>query len=167
MFTIDKLIGSVVKQVCVYKLLPANIQLTTVFQAQTILSDSRSQDIFDLLRKERELTSPTTQDLINSRKNTERILGPDENLFRMVWVRRFVVHARHMKLIASQIPESKTVTIQLLGKDDSTLDDSEALSGRWQAYVESYVSVRPAVVFCLCLADTPYSLEKQKAWPQP
>ncbi|KAI0687713.1 hypothetical protein BC835DRAFT_1376116 [Cytidiella melzeri] len=104
-FTIDKLVGAIVKQV------------------QTILADVRSQDLFDLLRKERELISPSTQDLINCRKHTERILGPDENLFRLVW-----------------FPESKTVTIQLFGKDDSRLDDSEALTDRWQAYVGSYVS---------------------------
>lgn len=36
------------------------------------------------------------------------------------------------------------VTIQLLGKDDSAFDDSETFTGRWQAYVESYVSVRIA-----------------------
>jgi paired amphipathic helix protein Sin3a len=41
-----------------------------------------------------------------------------------------------------QLPDAKTATIQLLGKDDSSFDDSEALTGRWQAYVESYVSVR-------------------------
>ncbi|KAI0341407.1 hypothetical protein BDW22DRAFT_1430067 [Trametopsis cervina] len=104
-FTIDKLIGAIVKQV------------------QTILSDARSQDLFDILRKERELVAPSTQDIINCRKSTERILGPDENLFRMVW-----------------LPDSRTTTIQLIGKDDSSIDDTEALTSRWQAYVDSYVS---------------------------
>ncbi|KAI0088979.1 hypothetical protein BDY19DRAFT_947034 [Irpex rosettiformis] len=104
-FTVDKLIGAIIKQI------------------QTLLSDIRSQKLFDLLRAEREMSLPTTQDLINFRKNTERIVGPDENLFRMVW-----------------LPESKTVTIQLLGKDDSSFDDSDALTSRWQAYVDSYVS---------------------------
>jgi len=32
------------------------------------------------------------------------------------------------------------VTVQLLGKDDSSFEDSEVLTGRWQAYVESFVS---------------------------
>ena len=44
----------------------------------------------------------------------------------------------------------KTVTIQLLGKDDSSFDDSEVLTGRWQAYIESYASVRPFV----CMRDS-------------
>ena len=34
------------------------------------------------------------------------------------------------------------MTIQLIGKDDSSFEDSEVLSGRWQAYIDSYVSVR-------------------------
>lgn len=69
MFTIDKLLGSIIKQV------------------QTLLSDPKSQDLYDILRRERDISNPTTQDLINCRKNTEKVLGPDENLFRMDWVR--------------------------------------------------------------------------------
>lgn len=34
------------------------------------------------------------------------------------------------------------MAIQLIGKDDSSFDDAEALTGRWQAYIDSYVSVR-------------------------
>ncbi|CDO71174.1 hypothetical protein BN946_scf184845.g44 [Trametes cinnabarina] len=105
LFTVDKVIGALIKQV------------------QVILSDSKSQELYDLLRREREITSPTTQDLINCRRNTERVLGPDENLFRIDW-----------------LPEPKTITIQLIGKDDGTYDDSEVLNGRWQSYIESFVS---------------------------
>lgn len=115
--------------------------MTFRVQVQTILSDNRSQDLFDILRKERDLASPSTQDLVNSRKNTERILGPDENLFRMVWVSHSLCDYPTISLTGQQLPDLKTVTIQLLGKDDSSFDDSEALTGRWQAYVESYVSV--------------------------
>ena len=32
------------------------------------------------------------------------------------------------------------LTFQLLSKDGSSLDDAEVLSGRWQAYVEGFVS---------------------------
>ena len=40
-----------------------------------------------------------------------------------------------------QLPETRTMTIQLIGKDDSSFDDSEVLTDRWQAYVLSYISV--------------------------
>ncbi|CAL1708555.1 unnamed protein product [Somion occarium] len=109
-FTIDKLIGALIKQV------------------QMVLSDARSQELFDLLRRERDIPALTSQDLINARKNTEKVLGPDENLFRIDW-----------------LPELKTVTMQLIGKDDSSFDDSEVLTGRWQAYIDSYVSPEPTV----------------------
>ncbi|KAI0777383.1 hypothetical protein BD413DRAFT_467641 [Trametes elegans] len=105
LFTVDKVIGALIKQV------------------QVILSDPKSQELYDLLRREREIPSPTTQDLINCRRNTERVLGPDENLFRIDW-----------------LPEPKTMTIQLIGKDDGAYDDSEVLTGRWQSYIESFVS---------------------------
>ena len=38
------------------------------------------------------------------------------------------------------------MTIQLLGKDDSGLEDSEILTGRWQSYIDSYVSVSSGFV---------------------
>ncbi|KAI0707538.1 hypothetical protein C8T65DRAFT_696013 [Cerioporus squamosus] len=107
MFTVDKVIGALIKQV------------------QVILSDPKSQDLYELLKREREIPSPTTQDLINCRRNTERVLGPDENLFRIDWM---------------QLPEPKTMTIQLIGKDDTSYDDSEVMTGRWQSYIESFVS---------------------------
>ncbi|KAI0371352.1 hypothetical protein BV20DRAFT_965547 [Pilatotrama ljubarskyi] len=105
LFTVDKVIGALIKQV------------------QVILSDPKSQELYELLRREREITSPTTQDLINCRRNTERVLGPDENLFRVDW-----------------LPEPRTITIQLIGKDDGSYDDSEVHTGRWQSYIESFVS---------------------------
>ncbi|KAF8624979.1 hypothetical protein AX15_005613 [Amanita polypyramis BW_CC] len=104
-FTVDKVIGAIIKQV------------------QAVFSDPKNQELLDILKKDRALVSPTTQDHINSRRNAEKVLGPDENLFRIDWT-----------------PESKHMTIQLLGKDDSRLDDSEVLTGRWQGYIDSYVS---------------------------
>jgi paired amphipathic helix protein Sin3a len=35
------------------------------------------------------------------------------------------------------------MTAQLLGKDDSSFDDSEVSTGRWQAYIDSFVAVCP------------------------
>ncbi|KAJ7475654.1 histone deacetylase complex, SIN3 component [Mycena latifolia] len=104
-FTIDKVIGSVIKQV------------------QLLFGDGKSQDLLEILKRERALPCPTTQDLLNSRKNAEKVLGPDENLFRVDW-----------------LPDSKHMTFQLIGKDDSSFDDSEVLTGRWQSYIDSFVS---------------------------
>lgn len=51
-----------------------------------MFADGRSQDLLEILKRERTLVSPTTQDQINSRRNAEKVLGPDENLFRIDWV---------------------------------------------------------------------------------
>ncbi|KAH9983794.1 hypothetical protein BJV74DRAFT_878832 [Russula compacta] len=85
--------------------------------------DSKLEKIAKLLWDERRLESPTVEDHRALRREAEDILGPEENLFRIDW-----------------LPESKMITFQLLSKDGSSLDDAEVLSGRWQAYVEGFVS---------------------------
>ncbi|KAF8189362.1 histone deacetylase complex, SIN3 component [Pholiota molesta] len=104
-FTVDKVIGAVIKQV------------------QAVIADPKSQELLEFLKRERSLASPTTQDRINHRRQAEKVLGPDENVFRIDW-----------------LSESKLMTIQLIGKDDSSWDDSEVLTNRWQSYIDAYVS---------------------------
>lgn len=60
-------------------------------QVQTILIDPKSQELLELLKKERVYGTLSTQDQINSRQNAERVMGPDENLFRIDWVRSSVL----------------------------------------------------------------------------
>ncbi|KAH8116164.1 hypothetical protein DFH11DRAFT_1832383 [Phellopilus nigrolimitatus] len=105
MFTVDKVIGAIIKQV------------------QNILSDSKSLVLLEGLKRERETLSPTSIDLDEIRSNAEKAIGPDENLFRIDWA-----------------PGSCTMTIQLLGKDDASFDDYDVYTGRWQAYIDSFVS---------------------------
>lgn len=40
------------------------------------------------------------------------------------------------------------MTVQLLGKDDSGLEDSELLTGRWQGYIDSFVAVSWPLIVC-------------------
>ncbi|EJD05455.1 uncharacterized protein FOMMEDRAFT_118525 [Fomitiporia mediterranea MF3/22] len=104
-FTIDKVIGAIIKQV------------------QNIIADSKSLVILEGLKREREMSSPSSLDLDEIRGTTEKVLASEENLFRLDWT-----------------PDSHTLTIQLLGKDDATFDDYDVYSGRWQAYIDSFVS---------------------------
>ncbi|KAF9237765.1 hypothetical protein BU15DRAFT_75757 [Melanogaster broomeanus] len=105
-FTIDKVLGAFIKQ------------------AQLVLSDPRSHDLLEMLRRDRALSSPTAEDQTNSRQLAENNMGPDENLYRIDWIQT-----------------TKTMTIQLLGKDDSRAYDAEILAERWQSYIDTYVSV--------------------------
>jgi len=55
-------------------------------QVQNIIADSKSQDLLEGLKRDCAISSLTNQEQINSRRNAEKILGPDENLFRIDWV---------------------------------------------------------------------------------
>jgi len=118
-----------------------------------VIADPKSQELLELLKRERSLVSPTTQDRINYRHQVENILGPDENVFRIDWVGhhqcylRTLMHDVLMFYYHFQLSEPKTLTIQLIGKDDATFDDSEAFTGRWQAYMDSYNTVRSVLRF--------------------
>jgi paired amphipathic helix protein Sin3a len=51
-----------------------------------VLADGRSQELSELLKRDRALQAPTIQDQLNSRRFAENLLGPDENIFRIDWV---------------------------------------------------------------------------------
>ncbi|KAF8574590.1 hypothetical protein K439DRAFT_1649744 [Ramaria rubella] len=102
-FTLDKVIGALIKQV------------------QMILSDSKNKELVQLLQRERENPSSSTQDQINYRRKAESVVGTDEHLYRI-----------------NYLQDSRTFTIQLLGKEDVRDDDSPAIIDRWNQYMESY-----------------------------
>ncbi|KAF5380698.1 hypothetical protein D9757_007032 [Collybiopsis confluens] len=134
-FTIDKLIGTIIKQV------------------QVVFLDQKSQELLEILKRDRAVPSPTTQDQINNRRNTEKVLGPDENLFRIDW-----------------LPETRNLTVQLIGKDDTSYDDSEVLTGRWQTYVDSYVSNESTQGVTLAKIKKPYlsrNLPRTRTFTEP
>ncbi|KAG8924574.1 Transcriptional regulatory protein sin3 [Tulasnella sp. 418] len=69
LFTIDKVVGSIIKQV------------------QSVLADVKNKELLNMLRKER--TSPTPysiQEQINARRTTEQIIGAEENVYRITWI---------------------------------------------------------------------------------
>ncbi|KAK0433825.1 uncharacterized protein EV420DRAFT_1481708 [Desarmillaria tabescens] len=101
-FTNNKLIRSIIKQV------------------QVILAN----DVNEVLYRERWWYE--SKGGLLSPHNAEKVLGSDENLFRINW-----------------LPESKKMMMQLIGKDDSSFDNLEISTGQWQAYIKSYVQTGP------------------------
>ncbi|KAG8901860.1 Transcriptional regulatory protein sin3 [Tulasnella sp. 403] len=68
LFTVDKVVGSIIKQV------------------QAVLSDVKNKELLTLLRRERTSSVPfTIQEQINARRTAEQMLGPDENMYRITW----------------------------------------------------------------------------------
>ncbi|KAF9469764.1 histone deacetylase complex, SIN3 component [Collybia nuda] len=69
LFTLDKLITALVKQV------------------QTILSDNRCQELWKLLQSAQNSEIITNQDIVRYRREAERHVGQDDHLYRLQWVR--------------------------------------------------------------------------------
>ncbi|KAG9013164.1 Transcriptional regulatory protein sin3 [Tulasnella sp. JGI-2019a] len=69
LFTVDKVVGSIIKQV------------------QAVLSDGKNKELLTLLRRERtSATAYTFQEQINARRTAEQIIGLGENVYRFTWL---------------------------------------------------------------------------------
>ncbi|KAL7423639.1 hypothetical protein Q5752_001220 [Cryptotrichosporon argae] len=108
MFTVDRVIAAVVKQ------------------AQTVIGDLKSQELWSLLVRDRQTDTTTTRSQIAYRMNAEAVLGPDENLYRIEY-----------------LPRTEVVAVQLMARDDLTIDDAETAEQRWRQYIDSYVLTHP------------------------
>ncbi|CAE6406710.1 unnamed protein product [Rhizoctonia solani] len=100
-------------------------------QAQIILADPRWPELFSLLQKERREAVPTSQFLINYRRQVESLIAGEDsrekdnsnlNVHRIVWN-----------------GGRKKLSFQLLARDDGSVMDSETVNGRWRQYIDSYV----------------------------
>ncbi|WVQ97064.1 hypothetical protein IAU59_004174 [Kwoniella sp. CBS 9459] len=108
MFTVDRVIAAIVKQV------------------QTILGDMKSQELLALLQRDRANERTNNRRQIAYRMQAEGVLGSDENLFKI-----------------SYHPSRDLVSVQLIGREDLTIDDAETAQEKWRQYIESYVLTHP------------------------
>lgn len=67
-YTMDKLAAAIIKQ------------------TQAILSDTKSQELWALLQRDRATERTTVKQQIAYRIQAERVLAPDENLYMISWV---------------------------------------------------------------------------------
>ncbi|GAA5991337.1 hypothetical protein JCM5350_006988 [Sporobolomyces pararoseus] len=101
---------------------------TVIKHIHTINSDAKCQDIVSLLEKDRARSVTTPRQQIAYRMAVESILSSDENLYRIEWV-----------------PESQVLSIQLLGKEDLTLDEANFSEERfYQSWIASYALTSPS-----------------------
>ncbi|KAL6304795.1 hypothetical protein BKA93DRAFT_817270 [Sparassis latifolia] len=103
-FTLDRVITAIVKQV------------------QTIMADHKCQELWGLLQAARSEEVLTAHDTIRYRREAERHVGSDDNLYRFDWD-----------------AQSRMIRIQLVGGGDASVDEDNSTIGRWQEYVASYV----------------------------
>ncbi|PCH34038.1 hypothetical protein WOLCODRAFT_94711 [Wolfiporia cocos MD-104 SS10] len=107
-FTLDKVIIAIVKQV------------------QTIMADNKCQELWELLQRTRGDDTTTIHAVIRYRREAERHVGSDDNLYRFDW----------------DMP-SKTLQTQLVGLTDASVEEGRTAIGRWKEYVASFVTEYP------------------------
>lgn len=107
-YTIDKTVAALIKQV------------------QTIISDNRCQELWELLQKLRSSDTLTVTEIVEYRREAEQHVGSDEHLYRVEWDK-----------------DHQTMRIQLLGANDPSVDEARDPVGRWREYVDTYLSRHP------------------------
>ncbi|BGP23232.1 paired amphipathic helix protein Sin3a [Rhodotorula toruloides] len=101
---------------------------TAIKHIHTINSENRCQDIVTLLEKDRARQTTTPRQQIAYRMEVEQVLGTDEHIYRIEW-----------------IPASQALTIQLLGKEDLTMDDAyESEAKMHQSWLASFALTSPS-----------------------
>ena len=86
----------------------------------------KSQELFALLQRDRAGDKTTTRQQIAYRSQAETVLASDDSLYK--------VEFHH---------EDNSITIQLLGREDLTIDDAETAQEKWKQYIESFVMIHP------------------------
>ncbi|CCJ28157.1 unnamed protein product [Pneumocystis jirovecii] len=92
----------------------------------SIITDTKSAEIIFLFEKDRQLAKTTPRQQIIYRVQVESILGPEESLYRIEWN-----------------DQEKTLSIQLIGKDDLTLDQAVSAEEKWSYYIDAFVMSSP------------------------
>ncbi|GAA5821484.1 hypothetical protein JCM11251_004645 [Rhodosporidiobolus azoricus] len=102
---------------------------TVIKHIHTINGDNRCQDIATLLEQDRARPTTTPRQQIAYRMEAESVLGQDDNLYRIEW-----------------IPAEQALTLQLLHKEDLSLDDAFASdpSKMHQSWLASYALASPS-----------------------
>lgn len=87
-FTVDKVIGSIIKQVRGIVHPSHSFVSLTTFQVQTIFTDAKSQELYSLFKKE----GRQPNDEVQNREAAAQILGDLEYLFRVETACNFFKH---------------------------------------------------------------------------
>ena len=91
---------------------------------QFLTTDNKCQEMQSIMEANRanvQSTLTSYRQQIADRMAAEDLIGKDESLFRLEWV-----------------PSSCTLLIQMLSKDDLTLDDARTAERNWLHYVSSF-----------------------------
>jgi paired amphipathic helix protein Sin3a len=89
-FTIDKVLASLIKHVSILLLSLSSSNM--VSQVQSWEQDPKLEKMAKLLWDEQLLETPTVKDHCRLCREAKEILGPEDNLFHIDWVRATCTH---------------------------------------------------------------------------
>ena len=101
----------------------------------------KSQELFALLQRDRAAEKTTVRQQIAYRMQAESVIGSDENVFKIEYVSCHFANRAGVQLNHLQHTQDDSITIQLLGREDLTIDDAETAQDKWKQYIESYALV--------------------------
>lgn len=112
MFTLDKTVTAIIKQVCGDRgEIKVQVMTWAIFirtQVQGVLADQKSLDLRSLLEGVRSTEDPTNRDIIRYRREAETNVGSDEHLYRVDWVSALLVYSYLMiSLLATSLAYHK------------------------------------------------------------
>jgi paired amphipathic helix protein Sin3a len=103
----------------------------------------KTQDIYNLFRRDRSREETTYDDEINYRKQVEKLVK-DGDLYRISFVSIALCYTYQLPLTSSQNQDRGTATVRLFKKDDLTYHASkQTREQQWRFYVASWQSVHP------------------------
>jgi paired amphipathic helix protein Sin3a len=70
---------------------PEKMVLALIKQAQTVLGDNRSHELWELMQRARALPAAGLLDVIRYRREAEENVSADEHLYRFDWVRSLAI----------------------------------------------------------------------------
>ena len=98
-----------------------------------LTTDQKTTSILMLYEMDRLREKTTAREQIVYRIQVEGIVGPEDHIFRFEWV-----PWRTQCLLTTQDDELRRLGIQLLNKEDLTLDQATTREEQWAYYVDSY-----------------------------
>jgi C-terminal domain of Sin3a protein len=102
-------------------------------QLTFIATDEKTQHILIWYESDRREERTSTREQIVYRSKVESVLVPEDHLFRFEWV-----PSKNTPLLTDQDDELRRLGIQLLNKEDLTLDQATTREEQWAYYVDSY-----------------------------
>jgi paired amphipathic helix protein Sin3a len=140
LYTIEKTCNAILK--FIQNIVPSDSREKNLEKEKTADIVLRYQK--DRERKEISRDRGEYQELIAYRRTVESILGSQDDLYRIDWVRiHLYIYIAILLIVVMQHEDTKTATIGVVGRDSPTITVELDRDERWNYYTQAYMMVAP------------------------